>query len=306
MAEAKTKKKEIGNQHYVPRSYLKRFTHDGKKFFIFDKFTRKCFESNIKRIANEKYFYDFPEGIGIKDEDLQIVEKELGKLDSKFPILVDDVLRTLDERGEITHIQKTNMAYFIAIQLLRTREHRNFRVELGEKMGEVLLHLIIETNKLNVSPDEYEIEFSQETAKFEQIASIFNPKNVSEFAKTLDNHIWIIGINDTTHPVYTSDNPVVMYPNKEGSGLASEGIEIAFPLTPKYILMILERTFFKSLEALDCKPTYLRDGDLFLYNSSQVFQSYRQVYCQSNDFSLAEKICEEVPEACNPDRNRIS
>ena len=48
------KTKEIKKGHYVPQFYLKKFTHDGYRLFVFDKFakklTTKILEGNMKAI----------------------------------------------------------------------------------------------------------------------------------------------------------------------------------------------------------------------------------------------------------------
>ncbi len=50
---------------------------------------------------------------------------------------------------------------------------------------------------------------------------------------------------------------------------------------------------------------YLEAGNVIYYNSLQVFQSYRQVYCSSNSFELALRICKERPYVRDLDRKRV-
>lgn len=151
--------------------------------------------------------------------------------------------------------------------------------------------------------DEYRVEYNKEMAPVDQAGSMFGPM-VPEIIEILHNHIWILGINETAQPFYTSDNPVVWdthkeYPPGRGSGLASEGIEVAFPMTPKHILILRERVFFRENEQLDGSAIALDGDQVMYYNGFQVFESHRQLYCPDDDFSLAERICDKCPQVCS-------
>jgi hypothetical protein len=202
------------------------------------------------------------------------------------------------------------MAFFITNQLLRTRKFRDFHMKLAEETLSDMLKIVLGFKakygglKLKFPFEEYRIEYNEKMAPVDQAKSMFSP-TISEIAEVLYNHIWIVGINQTAKPFYASDSPVVWDTNKEyplcrGYGLASEGIEVAFPLNPKYILILLERTFFRDCEELDCKCIALSSDKVMRYNGFQVFESYRQLYCSSNDFSLAEEICDKFPQVCSP------
>jgi hypothetical protein len=135
-------------------------------------------------------------------------------------------------------------------------------------------------------------------------------ETIYKIAKVLNNHIWMIGINTTDQPLFTSDHPVVKNAyihNQPFSywGLASEGIEVAFPLTPKYILIIREKTFHKRYRRFNGKTIRLLPENIPYFNSLQVRECYRQVYCPTNAFSLAEQVCALHPEVCLPTRQRI-
>lgn len=77
------------------------------------------------------------------------------------------------------------------------------------------------------------------------------------YVAVLTDHIWLIGNNDTKSPLYTSDNPLVSRGHYGGTGLATVGIEIAFPLTPKYVLLLYERTAFQHRLGQDCQTITL-------------------------------------------------
>jgi hypothetical protein len=294
---------QVKTEHYVPKSYLKRFAEDGESIFAFDKFTQKAFRTNIENVACENYFYDLPEEDAAKvGIDPQIVEKALSDIESGFSNTIDAILKSAaPSRGRIIQDdQKLAMAYFITVQQLRTRETRNVFTEMSQRIGEMLLSKIP-----NVSPDQYHIEVNKTAVSLSQSGFMFNPDILNLHISILCDHLWFVGINDTEHPLYTSDNPVVRRGHYREAGLASKGIEIALPLDSKCILIICEKTAFAQYANVDCKSIILDADNITYYNYLQVAECHRQVFCLSDDFHLAEQICSEHPRIRMPDRPRI-
>jgi len=302
---------KVKRQHYVPQFYLKKFAQEDGKLWIFDKSTKESFKSNVKNVACETGFYDIPKNIASKDVDTQIVEKMLSNIEHDFSKAIGDILTSVDEKQNIDPSQKQDMAFFVTIQLLRTREHRTGYVQLAEKAAKAILDRITKVEMPDVSPSDYEVKFNQEMASLEQAKFMSNPEFLEKSVQILTNHIWFIGINDTNQPFYTSDSPVVRHAHKKipfcgSSGIASEGIEIAFPLTPRHILILCERTYHRYFTQWDCKCMPLNAENLKYYNCMQVVQCNRYVYCPKKKFSFARHICNENPEYCKPDRPRIT
>jgi hypothetical protein len=72
-------------QHYVPRFYLRRFTQDGSRLYVYDKFTGRSFPPRVEDVASENCFYDptvasqkVSPGVGSED-----VEQSLAELESQ-------------------------------------------------------------------------------------------------------------------------------------------------------------------------------------------------------------------------------
>ncbi|MCJ7667075.1 MAG: DUF4238 domain-containing protein [Anaerolineae bacterium] len=293
-------------QHYVPQFYLKRFTQDSEQLFVFDKFTKTSFRTNIGNIAGERCFYDIPPGIVAEDVDPQIVEKTFSELETYFSNAVDDLLRTVDAGKKIDSDQKQDISLLIMIQYFRTPEFRTLYTALVEQGAKALLDMMVKIEMPGVSPDKYYVRLDEKKLLLEQAMFMFDPTTLNVFVRALTNHIWLVGVNETRQPLYTSDSPVVKKAHTQHPpGFASEGIEIAFPITPKHVLVLCERTFFRTLAKLDCRSVSLKAGNVTYYNSLQVFQSYRQIYCPSDKFSLARKICKKHPEVCTPGRTRF-
>lgn len=122
-------------------------------------------------------------------------------------------------------------------------------------------------------------------------------------------HIWLLARNDTGQPFYTSDAPVVRHANDPswagGMGLASHGIEVVFPLTPRYALVMAERTFFPRLQFLDGKTLMLNPAGVSFYNGLQIIHSRRQVYCSEDKFDQVRDFATKYPHAFDPDRMQV-
>ncbi|MBP0010559.1 DUF4238 domain-containing protein [Roseofilum sp. Belize Diploria] len=127
-------------------------------------------------------------------------------------------------------------------------------------------------------------------------------KRVGDLSKILQRHKWSLGINQTDIPFYISDNPVARSPYSAGYG--SEGVEILFPLNPKFILILRDKKHPKATEH-DGKIVTLSTSEILAYNAAQVYCSERFVYCQKNEFELAKQICIENPEICSDAKDRV-
>jgi len=299
---------KVKKQHYVPQFYLRRFAIDDK-LFLFDKFTQKVVPTNVRDAGSGSYFYDLPQKLmppEADEIDEQIVEKALGEMESVFAVALDKSLATVERKRRINQKQKPAMAFFMALQFLRTPEQRQSGIELEEALANVLLKFHPD---LTDADREYRVKFNEEYAAFSHAQFMMDPKVWEEFTGILLRHIWIIGVNNTAQPLYTSDNPIVRQPHKQHphmsySGLASEGIEIDFPLSPRYILLIYERTAFSRYLRLENKCIPISADNVTYFNAAQISQSYRQIYAPSDSFDLVREVCGEHPEWCSPHKRR--
>ncbi len=49
----------VKHQHFVPQFYLKQFTENGKRLYVFDKHRQKSFQANVSTTASKAGFYDW-------------------------------------------------------------------------------------------------------------------------------------------------------------------------------------------------------------------------------------------------------
>jgi hypothetical protein len=66
---------KVLNQHYVPQTYLKRFTYDGEHLWALDKVAGKSFRAHVRNVASQRLFYDMPEDLEAQAGGPQAVER---------------------------------------------------------------------------------------------------------------------------------------------------------------------------------------------------------------------------------------
>lgn len=285
-------------QHYVPRFYLRRFSSKrGKNYLIncFHKNTSEKFLVNIRNIASEKYFYDLHR----KSE--QIVEKAFSRIEGEFA----RVYRKLIEKQNLDDLSEdeiVTMAIFIITQLIRTREQREhvrdivtkIKEELDKRGAELVPKL---EHQLNES-------LKDESIKKLQLQMLMDLPKYLGIILTLK---WIIYLNETDMPLWTSDHPITRYNPIDlwpygNMGLTSPGIQIHFPLTSNMAICLCDPVQYihePLIQTLD------DENYVIFENSLQVEWSTRHVFSKHDDFSLAYQMIEEYPELKDIERDRI-
>jgi hypothetical protein len=134
---------------------------------------------------------------------------------------------------------------------------------------------------------------------------------ISTVGRAFFNHTWVVGVNKTQQPLYTSDQPVVRFahiddPNLSNEGFASPGIEVAVPLDSDHILIMRDAKAPGGETANDGSIEDLNEDRVEAYNHMQVEQSRRQTYCRDDKFDLASEMCAADPELTLPTGNKVS
>jgi len=302
---------KIKNQHYVPQLHLRHFSNTQtirrKKthyVYYYDKKMEIKSKINVKHAAMEKYFYD-NELIG------QTIEHSLSMLESRIN---KDIYKDLIsfEDPMIFEIPKYKMLFseFLAVQLIRTKHNREDLKVQFKMIKEQVLDGVEDINTDFLK--QVQNMDSDESVKEVQLKN-FKPENVKHYAKIFYDKKWMLLVNNTEIPFWTSDNPIVRfnplnldpYPN---TGLISWGIQIYFPLSSSLCLCMLDPeryVSFKKIEKVDPKDVQqninkvekmsIKIEDVIFLNSLQVKECYRQIYSKLDDFELAEKMVKEDP-----------
>jgi hypothetical protein len=305
---------DFKKQHFVPQSYLRRFSKDKKQIRVYDKILKKSFSDGIRNVAQESHFYKIPDemipaGINFSDEDKLVFEKVLQNFEGELNQLIEKIF-FLPPGIEIPKKIRESLSILIAVQLLRTRSYRKLVKEASEKFVQALARDLTKKNfgekALKYTP---KVKASKNNAFALHSQLIFDFDNLAKMAEVFYNHIWQIGYNKTTKLFYTSDNPVVMHtPLRSmfrGVGIKSPGIEIAYPLSSRYILILVDSRVYATLKFADGKGSILEAENVEYYNSLQVIHSDRQIFCEEADFDLPEDMVKKDPDLSNPDSDRI-
>ncbi|MHC5779185.1 DUF4238 domain-containing protein [Nostoc sp.] len=91
----------------------------------------------------------------------------------------------------------------------------------------------------------------------------------------------------TSISLWTSDNPIAIKQHEDfGTGLASHGVQVVYPISSKHLLIMFESNFWNKLKSYDRMSIPLSENDVKLYNKLQANQCYRQTYSSDKNFEL--------------------
>jgi hypothetical protein len=310
----------VKQQHFVPQCYLKNFANEEHRLFVWDKIKKASYPSHVKNIAQERYFNDFPDSL-LPDElrdktKSQVIENDLSKVESRFGEFLAQIIDCLEEieknnlfdsLGVLDKEAKKNFSPFLTLQIVRTNMFRQkikglfqSAYNLKTRLDEALLR-----NKNNIEeiifPD---IENSTNSIELDDLINVgiedysimqhlLHISNVldqgldSEISTILSGHIWLFGINSTSIPLWTSDNPIVIKQHQNfGTGLTSHGVQIAYPISYKHILIMFESDCWYKLKTYDRMRASLSENYVKEYNKLQMIQCCRQAYSSEKNFDL--------------------
>lgn len=221
------------NQHYVPKFYLKGFSHNGNKKQIGILNLKSGFyfqTATLKNQASRSYFYG---------KDL-IIEDALGILESAYSLLVDSIIKNnkLPKRGSFDHYLLTQ---FIIITGIRNPIQSKTSKESFDKFIELLKSRGPRAD--NIENWETSIDGFKKFA-FSQLMIITEMCLDLEF-KLLKNN--------TKTPFITSDNPLIKYNqflekrkfHGSATGFASLGLQLFIPLSPELLIIGYDHGIYK-------------------------------------------------------------
>jgi hypothetical protein len=220
----------------------------------------------------------------------------LNDIETFYAKLHQSVIDSIKNHGCINADQKEALTYCITMQIFRTRKFRNEYMQNAQGLVKNLTDILIKAQGKNIPSDSYSITLDEGAASVHIAETMFTPEHHNYLIDALKSHIWILGINLSERPFYTSDSPVVRRPHKKDtvrnySGYTSEGIEIVFPLTSKYIIVMLEKSSFAKYAFYDCKLVPFWDEQVLDMNHLQVLQCHQRVFSISDQFEDAKATC---------------
>lgn len=229
------------------------------------------------------------------------MEKHLSRMEVRFAPCRDAILAQVEAGGHFDQRLKEEFADYLLLQMLRTKIHREQYLEVGRMVQAVV----------RANPDlAKSMELPEDRISLEHARMMFSPDFTSPMKRAILSHIWVIGINRTAKSLYTSDSPVVRCPHVRHplmgtNGVACEGIEIDFPLSPRHVLIVGERSFHWHMARWENGAFPIGDENCVLFmNQLQVYEAYRHVYSDQADFAHATELLRRKPEIGEIDRPR--
>jgi hypothetical protein len=292
-------------QHWVPQLYLKGWSTAKARIYCFDKITQKSFPTESSNVGGGMWFNDLDETRDeTKPETYQIVERFLadveGKMAPTIASLRDDALATakafpkepIPPRNFLTTKQRVDLSYFIALQALRTDDVRAYLRKTFTEVCQRGLEATLPVSFPSLDTKDWTVQILENEIKSIHIETFLQ---FQEYMPYFANKRWTYGINTTSTPLVTSDNPVVKIPLKpHDNGLDSYGIQLLFPLSPQLVLTMYDRQCFP--QHFDNKIGFLTQETVDRYNLLQLTESRRQIYSSDDNFDFAKKHCELSPD----------
>ena len=115
-----------------------------------------------------------------------------------------------------------------------------------------------------------------------------------DIGRHLASRLWFLGLNETSVPFLTSDNPA-FWQERFLSGVHI-GDMIAFPITPRCLLMMYDGEITKGLSKRQFQHYMVNDEEVVTFNTLQILQSYLRVYSQVDHLAECQRIRREYPD----------
>ena len=286
---------KVKRSHFVPESYLRRFANEREQLYFFDKVTGKSCLARISNVGAQKAYYDLPDWAVENGEDPQIAEKFFAKFEPQWKLAIDMLIDRADKghKEPIRANDKPSLSHLLLMQMLRTPAQREVTAQMIRGTNRVVSAI---AKKFDADqPKGYPIPASEDALRVGHIDAVFDPLQMIRSSLILHQHIWVLMKATGDKPLYTSDHPVAMRGHRGFIGISKPGIEIAFPLNTRYVLVLLERGHHHYARPFENQLKEISDDIVTYYNYNQTATCYRQVYSFTNDFSDAKSMCEMFP-----------
>lgn len=309
----------VKRQHYVPRTYLKKFARQEKQEFFISALPNsatdknKIFEVNIKNIALEKDFYTLP---GETDAQKMAIEKFYAEefeqhYTSIYDILVDPT------KNEVTPKERELIISTVITMYYRTTKWVNASKNLMSRVFYQMFQLCEQTGKDYFTFEGEKISIAGKT--LEQFTKEFNEKRQPQMILTqlevafkLINirlqidAITVVKLEDDNLEYIISDNPVIASNPKATRFAPFDPSNLLYlPLDPKHMLILipeksdgLENRIFRrnstgfmaGMEKLTSNYQQMENSERFMMGTKNELESYLETK------SITEKPTSEMNE----------
>lgn len=294
------KRKVKKNQHYVPQSYLRRFTIEGEKSLLweFDKKSSRFKKntSSVNKVCSEDYYYYQQDANGGFDH--ITIEDSLSEVEK---IGNDILIKIINSRAMpytyLTEEERGHISFYIALMLTRGP---SFRDCINEMHGELVWSRF---NQLNTSgnlpkmPTVLEEAVRERGLKNVIKAEIFSSVSLEymveaarRIALSLIEKQWTVIVISNDDEFLTSDNPVIFTSYIKGSdhiGPAHPNSHLTFPISKKIAMIMSGARQSDNIENRACVSSEVRTVNRLVLNAANksIFCSKKYSWIENQPFS---------------------
>lgn len=322
--------KEKIKQHFVPQCYLEQWAiPDKHQVYVYNKKVRKSYPANILDVAEERYFYDIDFTGILTEDDLKKYgypvcdPKRLDDgqyIENFFANIVENDFKTrllkiiyrvsqmnlweIKNCSFLTEEDKFHLSFHLALQYIRVRSVRSGIAESNDCLSQALVDMGV--------PEEI---IERHTVSMSQLPyihgkMILDKEHLEKRSQSFFSLSWILHVNRTTRPFFTSDSPIGTeehaerpYPFISMAGLNSQGVEVYFPISPNLMLLMFDGEYHKRLQGYDRRIIELYDEEAVKYcNSRCALYSDSCVISNKNDFSIINEMLVKDPKVFDQPR----
>jgi hypothetical protein len=255
------------SQHYVPQFYLRYFSLDNNKknINLFNLESQKYIVgASIRHQSCKDYFYG-------KDG---AIESSLGQLESRSEEVFSNMIRNNIHPSYRTKEHDVILAFtfFLHLRTVESAETQN------EMLDRFVKQIVSKDPKIKDHLDSFRAVYDNPTGAALQMMSSWYP--------ILMDLAYKIILNCTERPFITSDHPVVLYNQflesrrtiVSNTGLASKGLQVFFPISPKHLLLFYDKDTYK-VHGMFHRPVPLRNvADIDSINGIQSLNATANLY----------------------------
>lgn len=256
--------KKEQKQHYVPQFYLKHFSpeEDGSYVYCYDKKKKASFTTSTEDICQEINFYDSKHGEKSVEDAFAIGE---GYWSILFRKVID-----AEDLSVLNMEEFAGLLGFILLLKQRTKKRRDI----------VSLARMAWMKKINDQITDWKIvPKSDDLQRTDHLLSMIDLQE--EEGKRFFRNNWVLIINNTSIPFWTSDDPLVQQLVTTDKRFKGSYVKNYFPMTPR-ILMLSEPLLSENVKLIRVE---ISDEDVVTNLNRLIFNNaYRFVI--SNDKSL--------------------
>ena len=273
------------NQHYVPQFYLRNF---GNFLHTFDKKTENQFCTKPKNLAFRANFY------GGEIDGLPSLENELARLESRHSASIKKLVES-EDYYELDRTDRIQICEFLGLQYVRTEQHRNNIRISSDAIFNAMFEPIIPSELTITHDDSFDLGI--------QLSLL---SDFRKYAVFFFNMKFVVLVNNTTNPFWTSDNPLTKQNEHDCAplgtlGILNSGIEFHLPLTPSLVLWVLDPKIFDMVPNI----RYASAPEIVRENFLQLEFSNRFVYSYSKKFDLINSMLKDNPHCKVEGRGRF-